>query len=254
MRASKPIVLIPACTKKINNGCFQAAAKKYVDAVVSAANCHSLILPLLESEADLIDVISAADGVMLTGSVSNVHPSHYGQAVRNEELPLDPARDAVTLRMIRKAVEMGMPLFAICRGIQEVNVAFGGSLLQAVHEEPGKRDHREDLSLPMDEQYRPIHPVNVLPGSRLDKILDGARSIQVNSLHGQGIDRLAEGLSVDAVADDGLIEAFHVTGAKGFTLAVQWHPEWKVTENPISMKLFDAFGDACRQYAANKQK
>jgi putative glutamine amidotransferase len=165
---------------------------------------------------------------------------------------LDPARDAVTLYLSRTAVAMGLPLFAICRGFQEVNVAFGGSLLQAVHEEPGKIDHREDESLPLDRQYGPAHRVNVLRGGRLAAILGGVPDIEVNSLHGQGIDRLARGLTVDALAEDGLVEAYHVQDAAGFTLAVQWHPEWKVAENRVSMRLFGAFGEACTKYASNR--
>jgi putative glutamine amidotransferase len=249
----KPIVLVPACTKDITDHRFYAVGKKYIDALVIGAKCHPLILPLLGSEDDLVEILSSVHGIMLTGSPSNVHPSHYGQTIRDPRLPLDPARDAVTLYLARQAAATGIPLFAICRGFQEVNVAFGGSLLQAVHEEPGKIDHREDESLPLEGQYAPAHRVNVLPGSRLGQILGGMSSIQVNSLHGQGIDRLARGLVVDALADDGLVEAYHVQDAPGFSLAVQWHPEWKVDENPVSMKLFAAFGAACTGYASGKQ-
>jgi putative glutamine amidotransferase len=248
----KPLVLVPACSKEIGDHAFYAVGKKYVDALVIGANCHALILPLLDNEHDLAQIVLAADGIMLTGSPSNVHPSHYGQTPRDPRLPLDPARDAVTLYLSRTAVAMGLPLFAICRGFQEVNVGFGGSLLQAVHEEAGKMDHREDESQPLDRQYAPAHRVSVLRGGRLATILGGVPEIEVNSLHGQGIDRLGRGLIVDALAEDGLIEAYHVQDAAGFTLAVQWHPEWKVAENAISMQLFRAFGEACTKYASTR--
>ena len=249
----KPVILIPSCTKDVEGQVFYAVVKRYIDAVVVGAECHPLILPLFDSEEDLSEILSRVDGVMLTGSPSNVHPSHYGQPIQKPDLRLDLARDAITLRLVRKAIEIEMPLFAICRGFQEVNVALGGSLLQAVHEAPGKFDHREDDSLPLESQYAPAHRVTVVPSGRLHKILNAVSEIRVNSLHGQGIDQLAPGLVVDAVADDGLVEAFHVGTGQGFTLALQWHPEWKVTQNPVSMKLFGAFGGACRDYAAAKQ-
>ncbi|MES2354275.1 MAG: gamma-glutamyl-gamma-aminobutyrate hydrolase family protein [Pseudomonadota bacterium] len=249
----KSIILIPACTKDIDAQIFYAVIKRYIDAVVVGAECHPLILPLLDSEEDLSEILSRVDGVMLTGSPSNVHPSNYGQPIQKPDLPLDLARDAITLRLAREAIEIGMPLFSICRGFQEVNVALGGSLLQAVHEVPGKFDHREDDALPIESQYAPAHRITVVPGGRLHQILGSVSDIQVNSLHGQGIDQLAPGLTVDAVADDGLVEAYHVATGHGFTLALQWHPEWKVTENSVSMKLFGAFGDACRAYSATRQ-
>jgi putative glutamine amidotransferase len=150
--------------------------------------------------------------------------------------------------LIRAAIERGIPLMAICRGFQEMNVALGGSLHQAVHVVTGMRDHRENTEVPLEQQYADAHEVEIAGGGRLADILGGARRISVNSLHGQGVDRLAPGLAVEARAADGLVEAFSVTGAPGFTLALQWHPEWRVQENPVSMKLFDAFGAACRIY------
>jgi putative glutamine amidotransferase len=176
-----------------------------------------------------------------------VHPSYYSEEVLDPSLPQDPARDQTTLPLIREAVRRGVPIIAICRGFQEMNVALGGSLHQAVQTVVGKFDHREKAELGMDEQYGDAHNVTVTPGGMLEAIL-GATEIPVNSLHGQGVNELAPGLSVEAVAEDGLVEAFTVSTSPGFTLAVQWHPEWRIQHNPYSMKMFRAFGDACRAY------
>jgi putative glutamine amidotransferase len=250
---SHPIVLVPACTKQIGAHLYHIAQMKYIEAVVRGAGCMPLILPALGEQIDWETVLRSADGVMLTGSPSNVHPDHFGQAVRDPSLPLDPARDATTLPLIKAALRRGIPLLAVCRGSQEVNVALGGTLHQAVHEVEGYMDHREDTSAPLDVQYGPAHRIKIAADGRMAQILAGAGEIMVNSVHGQGIDRLAPGLKVEAVADDGLVEAYSVADAPGFSLAMQWHPEWRVTENPDSMKLFGAFGDACRQYQAHRR-
>ena len=247
-----PIIIVPACTTQIGHQPYYMAQKKYFDAVQCGADCMPLVLPALADKMDLDAVLAMADGVMLTGSPSNVHPSHYAQDVHDASLPQDIARDATTLPLIRAALERGIPLLAICRGFQEVNVALGGSLHQAVHEVAGMMNHREGKGLSMEEQYAPAHRITLVPGGRFAQILDGAHEIIVNSLHGQGIANLAPGLVVEARADDGLVEAYSVGSAPGFTLAMQWHPEWRMTENPVSMKLFRAFGDACRAYQTRR--
>ena len=150
--------------------------------------------------------------------------------------------------------ERGIPLLAICRGFQEVNVALGGTLHQSVHSVAGMSDHREHKGHTMEEQYAPIHHVLVEPDGVLARALDGVDRIMVNSLHGQGLDQLAPGLAVEARAADGLVEAYRVRDATGFTLAVQWHPEWKLMDNPDSLKLLQAFGDACRHYKKTRIK
>ncbi len=244
----RPIVLVPACTKQIGAHPYHTAQMKYVDAVLKGADCMPLVLPAFGEQTDWEAVLACADGVMLTGSPSNVHPSHFDQAVHNPSLPLDPARDATNLPLIRMAIARGIPLFGICRGFQEINVALGGSLHQAVQEVPGKMDHRDPDDQPLEVQYASVHPVNLTAQGKLAKILGQVDSIMVNSLHGQGVDRLADGLSIEALAPDGLIEAYSIDAAKHFGMAVQWHPEWKVTENPDSMKMFQAFGAACRLY------
>jgi putative glutamine amidotransferase len=245
-----PFVLIPCDNRTLGGHAYHALGRKYSLAVRNAAGCHPLLLPTGD-DTDLLAYLELSDGVLLTGSPANVHPMHFGQSVRDPELPLDQERDQVTLPLVRMAVERGLPLFAICRGLQEINVALGGTLLQAVHEEPDRLDHRADPQADVDVQYGPSHRVDIVDGGELDRIL-GLRQLQVNSLHGQAIDQLAPGLRVEARAQDGTIEAVHISAHPGFALAVQWHPEWKVLQNPASTQLFLAFGDACRSARARR--
>ena len=241
----RPVVLVPACNRMLGQHPFHVAGKKYVDAV-RLAGCQPLIVP--GAPRDEIDaLLDLADGVLLTGSASNVHPRHFGEAVHDAELPLDTERDDWTLPLIPRVLARGMPLFAICRGFQETNVALGGSLHQAVQEAPGRHDHRAAKDADAERQYGLAHEVIVQPGGTLDSVLPEKR-IRVNSVHGQGVNRLAAGLRIEAVAPDGLIEAFSVADARGFNLCVQWHPEWRAAENPVSMRLLNAFGAACRAF------
>ncbi|MBJ7314007.1 gamma-glutamyl-gamma-aminobutyrate hydrolase family protein [Rugamonas sp. CCM 8940] len=243
-----PLVLVPACINQIGAHAYHTAQLKYVDAVASGAHCMPLIVPALGAATDLEALLDIADGVMLTGSPSNVHAGLYGQDVLDPSLPQDAARDATTLPLIRAALKRGLPLLAICRGFQEVNVALGGTLHQAVHTVAGMHDHRENKHHTLEQQYAASHRVLLQADGALSRILGGAGEIMVNSLHGQGIAQLAPGLAVEARADDGLVEAYRVADAAGFTLAVQWHPEWQLAQNPDSIKLFLAFGQACRNY------
>ncbi len=242
---NKPIVLVPACNRMVGLHPFHIAGKKYADAV-RLAGCQPLIVPVAE-RSELDELLDLAHGVFLTGSPSNVHPSNFGEDVHDPQLPLDPARDDWTLPLIPRAIERGVPLFAICRGFQEANVALGGSLYQAVQEIPGHHDHRGRSDTDAEIQYGLAHPIEVLPGGRLASIL-GHGPVEVNSVHGQGVKRLADGLQIEARAPDGLVEAFSLPAAAGFNLCVQWHPEWRAAENPVSMKLLRAFGDACAAY------
>jgi putative glutamine amidotransferase len=243
--APKPLVLLPACNREWAGHAAHQVGRKYVEAA-RLAGALPLVMPWLE--ADEIDAaLDAAHGVLLTGSPSNVHPSFFGEAVHNPALPLDRTRDDWVLPLVRRALQRGVPLLAICRGAQEVNVALGGSLHQAVQEVPGLADHRDDHDAPIVVQYGPAHPVHIVKGGVLEQLL-GSTPVEVNSLHGQGVNRLAEGLRVEALAPDGLVEAFSVADAPAFSLCVQWHPEWQAAHNPVSMKLLRAFGDAVRQY------
>jgi len=245
MTQRKPVVLVPACNRMMGEHPFHVAGKKYIDAV-RLAGCQPLIVPTAELD-ELDTLLDMADGVLLTGSASNVHPSHFDEAVHDPELPLDVDRDAWTLPLVPRVVARGMPLFAICRGFQEANVALGGTLHQAVQEVPDHHDHRATKNASAEVQYGLAHEVIVQPGGVLARVLDEPR-IRVNSVHGQGANRLAAGLRVEALAPDGLVEAFSVSDARGFNLCVQWHPEWQAASNPVSMRLLKAFGAACESY------
>jgi putative glutamine amidotransferase len=249
---TKPIIGIP-CDRRIYTGQpFHMAGEKYLAAIVQSAEAIPLMIPVLEDQLDFDVLLGHLDGILLSGSYSNVEPHHYDGEPSEEGTLHDPYRDAVTLPMIRHVLDMGMPLFAICRGYQELNVALGGTLHQKVHEVPGYQMHLENPNDPMDVKYGPSHPVS-LPEGGLLRALVGKESMMVNSLHSQGVARLADGVTVEAVADDGLIEAFRVDDAPGFNLAVQWHPEWRSTEDEFSTVMFKAFGDACRARAAERQ-
>lgn len=243
--ALKPLVLIPADVKKIGEHPFHAVGQKYILAVADGAEATPLIIPAISGYLDINTLLLLADGILLTGSASNVHPSHFGQAVHNTDLPLDPARDALNLSLIRAAIDMGVPLLAICRGFQELNVAYGGSLHQAVHTVSGLTDHRETSGKSIEVQYEVAHPVSLLTKGKLEAIV-GGNQMMVNSIHGQGIDRLGLGLTAEAFAPDGLIEAISVDQSKTFAMGVQWHPEWQVMNNPNYLAIFKAFGEACR--------
>ena len=245
MRFRPPVVLVSSCNRDLGEHAFHITGRKYVDAV-RLAGAIPLIAPPFAPE-ELEALLDIADGVLFTGSPSNVHPTHFGETVLDTTLPLDLVRDGWTLPLVRLALARGLPLFAICRGTQEVNVALGGSLHQAVQEQPGLNDHRAIDGTPAEVQYGPSHSVDVVPGGLLSAIV-GRASFEVNSVHGQGIKRLADGLRVEAVAPDGLVEAFTQPDAPGFNLCVQWHPEWRAALNPVSVQLFNAFGIAVRAY------
>ncbi|ANI63073.1 putative glutamine amidotransferase [Pseudomonas sp. PvR086] len=246
-----PLIGVTACSKQIGLHAYHISGDKYVRAVASAAKGLPLILPSLADRLAPSDILDALDGILFTGSPSNIEPFHYNGPASAPGTAHDSARDATTLPLIRAAVEAGVPVLGICRGFQEMNVAFGGSLHQKVHEAGPFMDHREDDSLPLEGQYAPSHPVHVQPGGVLAG-LGLASDIQVNSIHGQGVERLAPGLRVEAVAPDGLIEAVSVIEGKAFALGVQWHPEWQVSLNPDYLAIFQAFGDACRKRALQR--
>lgn len=232
---------------------FHMVGEKYARAVLDAAGAAPLLIPSLADELGFDELLQRLDGLLFTGSPSNVEPHRYEGAPSAPGTLHDPARDATTLPLIRKAVGAGVPVFGICRGFQEMNVAFGGTLHQRLHEVPGHLDHRDDDTQPLEVQYGPAHHVTLEPGGVLRSLAASDR-IQVNSLHNQGIDRLGAELAVEARAPDGVIEAFRVRDAQRFALAVQWHPEWKVMSNPFSRALFAAFGQASRERASVKER
>jgi putative glutamine amidotransferase len=251
---SRPLIGVSACLKENGRGGWHhTVGEKYVLAALRAAGGLPVLIPAIGPEFDdepgfleaMDRLLDSLDGVLLTGSPSNVEPHYYGKESREGTLH-DPARDSTTLPLIRHTIDRGVPLFAICRGLQEVNVALGGSLHQHVHEVEGRRDHRSPKSPDMDVNYAPAHDIDIAEGGLLQQLL-GERRVTVNSLHAQGVDVLAPRARVEATCcEDGQVEALSVPDAPGFVLALQWHPEYKALENPVSMKLFDAFSAACR--------
>jgi putative glutamine amidotransferase len=243
-----PLIGIPADRRLFGKHYFHMVGEKYIEAIATGANAIPVLVPAPGDEIDLPSLLEACDGLLLTGSASNVEPQHYGGPASAPGTLHDPNRDATTLPLIPRAVAAGLPVLAICRGFQEMNVAYGGSLYQRLHEVSGYLDHRDDESQPLDVQYGPAHEVLLEPGGQLQKIAGAAR-LKVNSLHWQGVDRLGDGLSVEARAPDGVIEAFSVTGSRTFSMGLQWHPEWQFAKDPFSRALFAAFGTASRQCA-----
>jgi putative glutamine amidotransferase len=251
MAPARPLIGIPADRRMVGHHPFHMVGEKYARAVIDAAGAAPLLIPSLAEELRFEELIERLDGLLFTGSPSNVEPHHYDGPPSAPGTLHDPARDATTLPLIRHAVDAGLPVFGICRGFQEMNVAFGGTLYQKLHEVPGLLDHRDDETQPLDVQYGPAHEVTLEPGGLLRSLTDGDR-IRVNSLHSQGIERLGPPLAVEARAPDGVIEAFRVRAASSFALAVQWHPEWKVMTNPFSRALFAAFGKAAAERGRQK--
>lgn len=229
---------------------FFSTREDYVLAVSEAAKAIPVLLPSTERMLPLRELLESLDGLLLTGATSNIEPHHYTDEKSYEGNTHDPARDETTLALLPLALKMGVPVLAICRGFQEVNVAFGGTLHQKVHEQPELLDHRDNPRDPLEKRYGPAHEVTFSKDGLLASIA-GEGSRRVNSLHGQGVDRLAKGLKVEATAPDGLVEAFRHEGSP-FLLGVQWHPEWKFAENDFYRGLFEAFGDACRARAAQR--
>lgn len=228
---------------------FHVVGEKYLTALVDAAGALPWIVPATGDGPLLDELLNRIDGLFLTGSYSNVEPHHYGGDPSRPGTLHDPHRDATMLPLLLKALDAQVPLFAVCRGYQELNVVLGGTLHQHVEEVPGYHDHRENPDEPLDVQYGPSHDVQLVDGGLLHRLVGKDRAA-VNSLHAQGVRTLADGVTVEAVADDGLIEAFTVDAHGDFALAVQWHPEWKTTDDELSKAMFRAFGAACQRYAA----
>jgi len=243
--SKKLVIGVSADLHVVDGHRFHAAGEKYLEPI-RAIGALPRVIPSLGPGEEIADLLQGLDGLLLTGAVSNVEPRHYNGGEESFCPPFDPDRDSTTLPLIRATIERGVPLLAICRGLQELNVALGGSLHARVHEQPGRFDHRAPKDQPHDVQYAPRHPVRLTPGGVLAGLAGDKEVIMVNSLHWQAIDRLAENLLAEAVAEDGTIEAVRVKGAANFTLGVQWHPEWRFSEDPFSIALFDAFGRAVR--------
>ena len=249
METAHCLVWLPADHRQLGDGDEKMPAlvlgEKYARAVKQGAGAQPVLFPLAQVQ-QIPELLALVHGVMLTGSPSNVHPSHFDEEVHDASLPLDARRDDLTLALVHACLQGGVPLLGICRGFQEINVALGGSLHQQVHRQSGLLDHREVGTDPLELQYAPRHEVRFAADSAFARWAGGTE-VRVNSLHGQGIRQLAQGLRAVGHASDGLVEAFEVQGAKTFACAVQWHPEWRFWENPFYSAIFSAFGDACRE-------
>ena len=245
MTARRPVVGIPASVFNMRQFPLHAIGHSNATAVARVSNCHPMVIPALGDDIDVADMVEHIDGLLLTGGASNIEPHHYaGPPARNGDMH-DPQRDSTALPLIRAAVDAGVPVFAICRGFQEFNVALGGTLHQFLHEVPGRIDHRRDRTKPMEAQMGHCHDITLRNDGPLAE-MTGSDTTGVNSLHGQGIDKAAPGMTVEATAPDSTIEALSVNGAGDFSLGVQWHPEFGAEENGFYRALFEAFGNAAR--------
>lgn len=252
MRAQKPLVWLPACHRDLDlsdPGGYTVLADRYA-AAATALGLQPVLFPMAGA-ADVADLLEGVDGVLLTGSPSNVEAARFGATPLATDL-LDPRRDALTMALVPGAIETGTPLLGVCRGLQEMNVALGGSLHQQLHAEPGLMDHREPDGAALDVQFAIRHEVRLLPGSAFAQWAGGATAM-VNSLHGQGIKRLAESLVPEALAPDGLVEGVRVAGARAFAFGVQWHPEWRHESNPFYAQTLEAFARACVSHQRRHQ-
>jgi len=247
----KPLIGVVMCQIDKSGHPTQMVHNKYLDAVLLAGGVPLALPHGLMSAPDLLgNAIAALDGILLTGSPSNIEPRHYHQP--GEETETDPGRDRLAFALVHLALEKRMPLLAICRGLQELVVATGGSLHRQLHQVAGMQDHREDPTLTLEEQYAPVHDVWLEPDGLLASLVNRASRLRVNSLHQQGIRSLGSALRVEARSADGLIEAVSYRDHP-FALAVQWHPEWRSAESGDSRPLFDGLTEAGRRYRKEKQ-
>ncbi|HAA92422.1 MAG TPA: hypothetical protein DCS82_13730 [Rhodospirillaceae bacterium] len=249
-----PIIGIPACRIELKGKPAHRVAGKYIDGLGKATDCIPLMVPAFGDIEFADQIIARLDGLLLTGSGSNVEPHRYDGAQSRAGTAHDPYRDGTSLPLIRAAVDAGVPVFAVCRGIQELNVALGGSLHQNIHELPGKNEHRMNRAAENDDRFTVRHSIDIRPGGVLSEITGGAEQEMVNSLHAQAIDRLADELVVEATSDDGVIEAVSRKGGASFVLGVQWHPEYPLSEDCVlARKLFAAFNAAAQRHLDARQ-
>ena len=243
----KPLVAVPSDCPAFDGYVWNGVPVQYLEAASKVADVSPLIVPSLGKDADIQSILAVVDGVLITGAKSNVNPARYGEAATTDHEPFDFSRDETSFSLIHAAIRLGLPLLAICRGIQELNVALGGTLSPALQKIPGKLDHRANDKSDSDKKFAIRQPVHVSENTSLSKIV-GTGEIMVNSVHQQGINKLAPRLVAEATAPDGTIEAVSVKDAKDFSLGVQWHPEYWATSDIPSNKIFKAFGEAVHHH------
>jgi putative glutamine amidotransferase len=259
----RALVGVVADIRSIDGHSYHLAGEKYMAALAHGAGVLPVILPPIAPGRGaaqqspfyaVAELLERLDGLFLPGSGSNMEPWRYGGALDpGDESLRDPQRDATSAALILGAIERGLPLFCVCRGFQELNVALGGTLHQQLHLVPGLTDHRADENEAHEVQYAPTHRVRFAEGGVLRQLAGGPEAT-VNSVHEQGIDRLAERLIAEGWGEDGLVEAARVADAPGFALGVQWHPEWRYAEDALSRALFAAFGDAARKHPSRRRE
>ncbi len=250
---ARPVVGIISNSFLINDSYpAHAGGAMNSEAVSCVADCVPLLIPVDPRLSSVEELMEVCDGFLLTGGRPNVHPEEYGEEATEAHGAFDRARDAITLPLVRACVERGQPFLGICRGFQEVNVAMGGSLYPEIRDLPGRMNHRMPPDGTLEEKFALRHRVRFDEGSLFQKLF-GAKEVMTNTLHGQGIKRPGARVAVEGWAPDGTPEALLIRDAPGFTLAVQWHPEYDAANNPVSRPLFTAFGDAVRAWAATKR-
>ncbi|SPH18582.1 Gamma-glutamyl-gamma-aminobutyrate hydrolase PuuD [Defluviimonas aquaemixtae] len=222
-------------------------------AVAQVSDCMPLLIPSDPRFVTVEELMEACDGFLLTGGRPNIHPEEYGESETEAHGAFDRCRDAITLPLIRACVERGQPFLGVCRGFQEVNVAMGGTLYPEIRELPGRMNHRMPPDGSLEEKFALRHVVRFGESGIFHRLF-GAAEVMTNTLHGQGIKTAGKRIVVDGWAPDGTPEALFVADAPGFTLSVQWHPEWNATSDPVSRPLFEAFGDAVRAWARGERK
>ncbi|WP_110456037.1 gamma-glutamyl-gamma-aminobutyrate hydrolase family protein [Shewanella algidipiscicola] len=246
------VIGVTACNQQLGLHPFNIVGDKYLLSIADATSAWPLVIPSL-GHCPAAAILPRLDGILFTGSPSNIEPHHYEGAPSAPDTLHDPKRDATTLPLLKAAIAAGVPVLAICRGFQEMNVVYGGSLHQELYQVGGYIEHREDKTASVEVQYGISHPIQIEPGGLLHEAW-GRNLAEVNSVHTQGVDRLGIGLRPEAYAPDGLVEAFSVKDAKNFALGVQFHPEWKVLDNPFYRAIFTAFNKACQQRAAQRTR
>lgn len=247
----QPLIAVSADCPSFSNYTWHATPEQYLIAASSVAKLSPIIIPSLEA-IDLDSILDCVDGVLITGARSNVHPQHYQQTATTAHEPFDSARDLSSFALIHAALERSLPLLAICRGIQELNVVLGGSLFALLHEVPGRDDHRSPMHEPSDAIFAIRQKVKISPNGLLASILE-KEEILVNSVHQQGINHLSPRLRVEAKALDGTIEAVSLSNTENFVLGVQWHPEYWAENDETSRKIFTAFGQAVTTHQRTRQ-
>jgi putative glutamine amidotransferase len=247
--SQRPVIGIPASLIEVAERRYPAHATgaRNIDAIVDHTGCIPMVIPALGDRIDVKETVQTIDGLLLTGGRANVEPHHYDGPDFPEDEPIDPARDCMVLPLIRACIDARVPIFGVCRGIQEMNVALGGSLHYRVHMVAGKEDHRmpREPDVTMEEIFKLRHSI-ALTANGLFASLIGAESTMVNSLHGQGVDRLADSFTTEALSPDGVIEGIRLVDDESFTVGVQWHAEYEPEHHLLARKLFERFGEAAR--------